>query len=57
MDVPARHGLRETMHTPLGQPRLLGRTAYALPTLLTKTLENRTFFSHNPMSVGSLKED
>jgi hypothetical protein len=31
------------MHTTLGQPRLLGRTAYALPTILTKTLENGDF--------------
>jgi len=40
MDVPARHGRRETMPTTFGQPRLLGHTAHTLPAMLTTTLEN-----------------
>ena len=40
MDVPALHGLRETMHAALGQTRLLGKASHALPAVVTKTLAN-----------------
>ena len=55
MDVPALHGLGETMHATLGQPRLLRHAAHTLPTVVTKTLENLEAFlpkSH----VGRLSE-
>ena len=44
MDVPALHGLRETMHTAFGQSRLLGNVAHTLGAILTKTLENPQTF-------------
>jgi hypothetical protein len=40
MDRPTLHGLCETMHATLGKTCLLGNAANALPSMITKTLEN-----------------
>lgn len=45
MDVPAFHGLRETMHAALEKTHLLGDAAHALPAVVTETLENLEAFS------------
>ena len=44
MDIPALHGLCETMHTTFGQARLLGQLAHTLRAMVTKTLENPQTF-------------
>jgi hypothetical protein len=44
MDVPAFHGLRETMHAALGKTRLLGNASHALPAVVTEILENPETF-------------
>jgi hypothetical protein len=44
MDVPALHGLGETMHTAFRQAGLLGKLAKALGAMVTKTLENQKTF-------------
>ena len=44
MAIAAIHGLRETMHTAFGEPRLVGEAAHALTAVLTKTLENPSAF-------------
>jgi hypothetical protein len=52
MDTPALPGLRETMHAALGQPRLLGNAANALPTVGTKTVENpQAFVPKSPVGL------
>jgi hypothetical protein len=57
MDTPALHGLLEMVHTALGQPGLLGHASYALPAVVTKTLENQKAFvpkSHVGLCSGGL---
>src|SRR5258708_4432899 len=58
--VSACHGLFETMHTALGNPRLTGKLARALRHIVTKRVENQQTFrpkSHvvGPLSYGWLK--
>src|SRR5262245_8061899 len=55
IEVSALPSLCKTMHATLGQTRLLGHAAHALPAVVTKTLENPDAFlpkSH----VGRLSE-
>jgi hypothetical protein len=52
MNVPPLHGLRQTMHTALGQPSLLGKASHALCPVVTKTRENPQAFV--PKSPGGL---
>src|SRR5882672_10343840 len=55
MDGPPLHGLRETMHTAFGTPRLLGNPSYTLLAVVTQTVENPQAFG--PKShVGRLSE-
>ena len=54
MDIPALHGLCETMHAPFRQAGPLGQLTNALGTMITKTLENpQTFGPKFPVGLCS----